>query len=47
MHEGIEQGLNLLDAIQVGGDDFDRRNFLTAKFLESFGDGGIKGLGHG
>jgi hypothetical protein len=31
----------------VGGDEFDRREFLAAEFFESFGDGGIEGVGHG
>ncbi len=47
VHEGIELGLDLLDAIEVGGDEFDGRNFLATEFCESFSDCGINGLGHG
>jgi hypothetical protein len=28
-------------------DQFYRRNFLAAKLFQRFGDGGIKGVGHG
>jgi hypothetical protein len=47
VHEGIEPGLDLLDAIEVGGDEFDWRNFLAPEFCESFSDCEINGLGHG
>jgi hypothetical protein len=30
----------------VGGDELDGRDFLAAEIFESFGDGGIEGVGH-
>jgi hypothetical protein len=47
MHEGIELGLDLFDPVEVGGDEFGGSDLLAAEFFESFGDGGIKGVGHG
>jgi len=47
VNEGIELGLNLVDAVEVGGDEFDGRNLHAAKFFEGFGDAGINRLGHG
>jgi hypothetical protein len=39
--------LNLLDAIEVGVDEFHGRDLLAAEFLESFGDRAIEVGGHG
>ena len=47
MDEGIELGLDLGDAVEMRGDEFERRNFPAAKFFQGFRDGGINGLGHG
>ena len=46
MHEGIELGLNFLDSIEVGGDEFEGSDLLAAEFVENLGDGGVKELGH-
>jgi hypothetical protein len=33
--------------VEAGADEFDGREFLAAESFESFGDGGIEGVGHG
>ena len=47
MDKGIELRLNLRDPVEVRGDEFDGRDLPAAEFFESFGDGGIKRVGHG